>query len=58
MLCYVRTGDKFVLKTPDPERLPLPNKDLLELQFYLQRIASLAGLTGDDDLYAEINEVY
>lgn len=42
----VRTGDKFVLKTKDAEHLPLPNKELLELRFYLQRIVSMAGLGG------------
>lgn len=46
----VKTGDQFVLKTEDPEHLPLPSKDLLEFQFHLQRIASMAGAAGVDRL--------
>lgn len=46
----VKTGDRFVLKTKDPEHLPLPSKDLLELQFHLQRIVSMAGAAGVDRL--------
>lgn len=46
----VKTGDRFVLKTGDPEHLPLPSRDLLELQFHLQKIASMAGAAGVDRL--------
>jgi len=46
----VEIGDRFVLKTEDPESLPLPSEDLLELQFRLQRIASMAGAAGVDRL--------
>lgn len=44
----VKTGDRFIFKTKDPENLPLPSKDLLELQFNMQRIVSMAGAAGID----------
>lgn len=44
----VKTGDRFVFKTENPEHLPLPSKDLLEFQFHLQRIVSIAGAAGVD----------
>ncbi|EGE07031.1 hypothetical protein TEQG_05864 [Trichophyton equinum CBS 127.97] len=39
----IRSGDEIILTTSDPQNLPLPNWDLLELQWKLQRLASLSG---------------
>jgi hypothetical protein len=38
----VKSGQKFTLKTSDPIRLPLPSKELLELQWHLNRIVSMS----------------
>ena len=40
----VRTGDKFVLRTSDHEKRPLPSKEVLDFQVLLQRLVSLAGV--------------
>jgi hypothetical protein len=39
----VRTGDIITLKTSDPERLPLPDWDLLLMQWKLHRLVRLSG---------------
>ncbi|EFE31052.1 uncharacterized protein ARB_02246 [Trichophyton benhamiae CBS 112371] len=39
----IRSGDEIILTTSDPQNLPLPDWDLLELQWTLQRLASLSG---------------
>lgn len=44
VLHVVRTGDKFVLRTSDPVNRPLPSKKVLDFQFVLQRVVSLAGV--------------
>lgn len=46
----VKTGDRFIIKTQTLERPPLLSKDLLELQFHLQRIAFMASAGGVDRL--------
>ena len=38
----IRSGQKFTLETPDPQRLPLPSKELRELQWHLNRIVSMS----------------
>jgi hypothetical protein len=54
----LKSGQKFVLRTEDPERLPLPSKELLDLQWNLNRIVAMAAagelyqeeeFTDDDD---------
>ncbi|RFU29569.1 hypothetical protein B7463_g6784, partial [Scytalidium lignicola] len=36
-------GEEATSKTDDPERRPLPSKDLLDMQWVLHRLAALAG---------------
>jgi hypothetical protein len=47
----VRSGDKFVMTTADPTNLPLPDPELLELQWHLQRVLAIVGAADrwDDD---------
>lgn len=45
----IRSGDSITMTTPDPEKLPLPTWDLLEMQWYLQRVAAMSGVAGDDE---------
>ncbi|KAL5363213.1 hypothetical protein BJX96DRAFT_167297 [Aspergillus floccosus] len=47
---FVRTGDIVVLKTRDPDRLPLPSKALLDMAFVLARVVNLSGAAGYPDL--------
>lgn len=44
-----KSGQKFVLRTEDPERLPLPSKELLDLQWNLNRIVAMAAAGEKDD---------
>jgi hypothetical protein len=39
----IRTGDVFTFTTADPENLPLPNRNLLEMQWYLLRVTAMSG---------------
>ncbi|OJJ42405.1 hypothetical protein ASPZODRAFT_36938, partial [Penicilliopsis zonata CBS 506.65] len=39
----IQTGDRFMLQTTDPRRLPLPSKELLDMQFVLNRIVNMSG---------------
>ena len=39
----VKSGQRFTLKTSDPENLPLPSKKLLDLQWHLSRIVGMSG---------------
>lgn len=45
----IRSGDVIELSTPDPENLPLPNWDLLEMQWILQRLTALSGAAAVPD---------
>ncbi|KAK2742506.1 hypothetical protein FQN55_007792 [Onygenales sp. PD_40] len=36
------SGDQIILQTPDPVNLPLPDPDLLELHWVLQRVVAMA----------------
>jgi HNH endonuclease len=50
----VQSGDTFTLTTDDPIHKPLPSWELLEMQWYLQRLAAMSGtpnLDLDDDDY-------
>ena len=42
------SGDKFTLRTNDPEITPLPSLELLEMQWLLHRLTALCGGIGDD----------
>jgi hypothetical protein len=39
----IKSGDLFELTTDDPEARPLPSVVLLEMQWFLQRVAGMAG---------------
>jgi HNH endonuclease len=39
----IKSGDYFTIKTDDPDQKPLPSFQLLELQWFLQRIQGMAG---------------
>ncbi|TAQ84942.1 hypothetical protein B7494_g6737 [Chlorociboria aeruginascens] len=39
----IKSGDCFKLQTDDPDTKPLPSFELLELQWFLQRIQGMAG---------------
>jgi hypothetical protein len=44
----IRSGDIFTIKTVDPEKLPLPNFVLLELQWFMARMLAIRG-AGEED---------
>lgn len=44
----IKSGDYFKLETDDPETKPLPSFQLLELQWFLQRIQGMAGAADID----------
>ncbi|KLJ06282.1 hypothetical protein EMPG_09286 [Blastomyces silverae] len=53
----VFTGDQIVLETTDPVSLPLPDVDLLELHWVLQRVVAMAGgAEPRDDTYEADDE--
>jgi hypothetical protein len=53
----IRSGETFIFTTEDPEELPLPSLELLEMQWVLQRLVGMCGAAGwpsldldDDDI--------
>ena len=42
----VRFGDEITITTPDPIHLPLPDEELLRLQWILHRLAALCAAAG------------
>ena len=42
----IRSGDQFTFTTEDPEKLPLPSVELLEMQWVLQRLVGMSGAAG------------
>lgn len=44
----IQSGDFFDLHTDNPETLPLPSFQLLELQWFLQRVQGMAGAADVD----------
>ena len=42
-LRYIKSGDWFEMRTDDPEARPLPSWELLEMQWFLQRVVGMAG---------------
>lgn len=51
----LRSGDSFTLRIDDPERKPLPSFQLLELQWFLQRVMGMAGTA--DVYWPSLSEV-
>lgn len=49
----IKTGDQIIMATSDPEKLPLPDHDLLDLQFHLQRLSSMAAAAEAHESYEE-----
>jgi hypothetical protein len=53
----IRSGETFTFTTNDPENLPLPSLELLEMQWILQRLVGMCGAAGwpsldwDDDIF-------
>jgi hypothetical protein len=49
----IRSGETFTFTTKDPKNLPLPSLELLEMQWFLQRLVGMCGAAGwpslDDD---------
>jgi len=39
----IKSGDIFTLTTDNPDKRPLPSFELLEMQFFLQRVSGMAG---------------
>src|SRR3954447_20458523 len=57
---FIRSGETFDFTTKDPENLPLPSMELLEMQWVLQRLVAMSGAAGwpslddiDDDTVDE-----
>lgn len=46
----IKSGDTFTITTDDLVKRPLPSFELLRLQFFLQRIAGMAGAAEPEDL--------
>ena len=42
----IRSGETFTFTTKDPDNLPLPNLELLKLQWILQRLVGMSGAAG------------
>src|SRR5947209_1019623 len=58
----IRSGETFTFTTEDPENLPLPSLQLLEMQWVLQRLVGMSGAAGwpslnwDDDDSVDDND--
>ncbi|OJD14277.1 hypothetical protein AJ78_05354 [Emergomyces pasteurianus Ep9510] len=53
----VATGDQIILQTTDPVNLPLPDVNLLDLHWVLQRVAAMAGGgESQDEIYETDDE--
>jgi len=39
----IRSGEVFTFTTKDPQNLPLPGLELLEMQWFLQRLVGMSG---------------
>jgi hypothetical protein len=50
--CLLQTGDEIIITTDDPEMKPLPNFELLQMQWTLYQFAALcAGAELTDSTY-------
>lgn len=47
----IRSGDEFSLETDDPVARPLPSFALLEMQWFLHRVAAISGAAEPQDEY-------
>ena len=45
-LHHIHSGQVFKFKTTDAKKLPLPSIELLEMQWYLQRLVAMSGSAG------------
>ena len=58
----IRSGETFTFTTEDPENLPLPSVELLEMQWFLQRLMGMVDAAGwpslddDDDDTTDIDD--
>src|SRR2546423_3206894 len=43
---YIQSGETLTFTTEDPENPPLPNLELLEMQWVLQRLVGMSGAAG------------
>jgi hypothetical protein len=48
---YIKIGDIVRITTTDPHELPLPNRQLLEMQWILTRVAAMSGYAEDEYLW-------
>jgi len=46
--CPLKSGSVLTITSPDPQRCPLPDRSLLELQWKLQRVAGMKGAADKD----------
>lgn len=49
----IRSGDKIHLETEDPENLPLPSWELLEMQWFLNRAVEISGAVDAQNDYSD-----
>ena len=45
----IKSGDEILLTTEDPENLPLPSWELLEMQWFLNRVIAMSGAADVED---------
>lgn len=51
------SGDEITFKTEDPEKMPLPSWELLEMQWILHRLSALSGaLEAEDDVESDYDD--
>jgi hypothetical protein len=47
----IQTGDILKVTTNDPIRLPLPSRELLEMQWLLTQVAAMSGAAEDEEVW-------
>jgi hypothetical protein len=52
----IYSRDEICLETSDPERLPLPDWRLLEMQWTLNRVAAMSGAAGLPDEFEDSDD--
>jgi hypothetical protein len=53
---YILSSDFYPITSADPDKLPLPSYDLLEMQWYLHRVAAMSGVVDmADDLKKDVS---
>jgi hypothetical protein len=52
----IRTGDVLKITTTDLVRLPLPSRELLEMQWLLTQVAAMSGAAEDEEVRASDDE--